>query len=101
MARAFIESEIGELLDENLVEALKDGMILCNLLNKLKPGLVTGHKKSTIAFGQMENIGKFLKGCQNWGIKSTDLFQTPDLYEAKNMVAVIDTILAVKRKAGK
>jgi len=48
----------------------------------------------------MENINKFLKALINFGFKSQDTFQTVDLYEQKNMVAVIDTILMLKRKTG-
>jgi len=47
----------------------------------------------------MENIGKFLKALNDdFGLKSTDTFMTVDLYEEKNLVAVIDTILMLQRK---
>jgi hypothetical protein len=36
----------------------------------------------------MENIGNFLRAAQAYGVLETDLFQTVDLYEAKNMVLV-------------
>jgi hypothetical protein len=36
-----------------------------------------------------ENIGNYLKACQALGMKSTDLFQTVDLYEAKNMTQAL------------
>jgi len=99
-ARAFIESKTGSSLGENFGDALKDGLVLCNLANAIRPGSVSGAKSSTTAFGQMENINKFLKALINFGFKSQDTFQTVDLYEQKNMVAVIDTILMLKRKTG-
>lgn len=36
----------------------------------------------------MENIGNFLKACEAYGLTKMDLFQTVDLYEAKNMPQV-------------
>ena len=36
----------------------------------------------------MENIGKFLTACPAYGVASEYLFQTPDLYEDKNMTGV-------------
>eukprot|EP00808_Paulinella_micropora_P031830 g15270.t1 len=45
------------------------------------------------------NIAAFLKALSNvWAFKSSDLFQTVDLYEAKNMTAVVDTLLQLRRK---
>ena len=45
-----------------------------------------------------ENIGNFLNGCEKLGLRKPDCFMTVDLYEAKNLVAVVDTVLALKRK---
>ena len=36
----------------------------------------------------MENIGRFLDGCIEYGCSKTDLFQTVDLFEETNMPAV-------------
>ena len=36
----------------------------------------------------MENIGTFLSGCEDYGLKKTDLFQTVDLYEAQNILLI-------------
>ncbi|KAJ2378044.1 Protein kinase of the Mitotic Exit Network, partial [Coemansia sp. RSA 2611] len=45
----------------------------------------------------MENIGNFLSAAQSLGLDSSDLFQTVDLYEGKNMPRVIMTLLAIAR----
>ena len=50
------------------------------------------------SFMQMENISNFLTGCENYGCKRNDLFQTAALYDGTNMVAVIDGICALGRK---
>merc|ERR1712189_123880 len=48
---------------------------------------------------QMENIEKFLNGCERIGCKKQDLFQTVDLYEGQNIPQVINGIHALGRKA--
>jgi len=98
-ARAFIEGVTGESIGDNFAEGLRDGLLLCKLVNKLKAGSVTGFKPSSMTFVKMENISKFLKALNDdFGLKSTDTFMTVDLYEEKNIVAVIDTILMLQRK---
>jgi len=98
--RAFIESTLGVKLGEDLGDELKSGMILCDLLNALRPGCCKG-KASTAAFTQMENISAFLKALGGFGFKTSDTFMTVDLYEKKNMGAVIDTLLMLARKTDK
>ncbi|KAJ2487359.1 Protein kinase of the Mitotic Exit Network [Coemansia sp. RSA 2320] len=45
----------------------------------------------------MENISNFLAAARTLGLQSTDLFQTVDLYEGKNMPRVIMTLLTIAR----
>lgn len=45
----------------------------------------------------MENIGKFLIGCEKYGVKKSDLFQSVDLFENQNMDSVIKGIVALGR----
>ncbi|KAJ3634461.1 hypothetical protein Zmor_016458 [Zophobas morio] len=81
-------------------EFLRDGQVLCKLMNRLVPGAIPKINDSKLAFKQMENIENFLKACTNeLNVPPRDLFQTVDLYENKNMVQVIDTIHAVGRHA--
>ncbi|KII66241.1 Myophilin [Thelohanellus kitauei] len=80
-------------------EKLKSGVILCHLINKLKPNSVKKINETTLAFKQMENISNFLSACQQYGLQSTDIFQTIDLFEGKNMVQVLTTIVALGRRA--
>ncbi|KAJ2700911.1 Protein kinase of the Mitotic Exit Network [Coemansia sp. IMI 203386] len=70
-AARFIEAVLGIQLDAaNLKSSLRDGM---------------------------ENISNFLAAARKLGLKSTDLFQTVDLYEGKNMPRVIMTLLTIAR----
>jgi hypothetical protein len=49
----------------------------------------------------MENIAKFLEGCEKLGCPKHDLFQTIDLYENKNPGQVVDAIFSLSRHAAK
>jgi len=78
---------------------LKSGVIICNLINCIKPGSVRKINAQKMAFKQMENINNFLAGCEAIGCVKGDLFQTVDLYENGNPNQVINGILTLGRKA--
>jgi len=85
---------------ENAVhERLKDGVILCNVINCLFPRSVRKINKMKQPFMMMENISSFIAACVEYGCRKADLFQTVDLYEKQNMVSVISGIYALGRKA--
>jgi len=91
--RFWIEAVTGETFkSDDFVEALKDGVLLCKLANTITPGSVAKVNSSKLPFMQMENIGYFLKAAENMGLKRHDAFQTVDLYEAKNIPQVIQTL---------
>jgi len=73
-------------------ETLKDGQVLCRLINKLAPGSVAKINSSGGQFKMMENIQNFQKAIQKYGVPEIDLFQTVDLYEKKAIATVTSTI---------
>jgi len=88
-ARAWIEAVLGESLgDGTLHDVLKNGIALCNVVRKIAPDVIPPPSKAAMPFKQMENIGNYLSACTNLGMSAHDSFQTVDLYEGKNMVAV-------------
>lgn len=80
-------------------DALKDGVYLCKLMMALSPGIIKKINIPNTPFRCMENIGNFLNACRTYGLITTDLFQTSDLFDGTNITAVINTIHAVGRKA--
>lgn len=95
------DSGVGGLSDANdIQEKLKDGVVLCKLLNALTPYSIKKFNTSKMAFKQMENIGLALAAMENYGVSKIDLFQTVDLFEGQNMALVITTIHALGRKTG-
>eukprot|EP00056_Hartaetosiga_gracilis_P001801 m.47755 g.47755 ORF g.47755 m.47755 type:complete len:308 (-) comp10787_c0_seq2:118-1041(-) len=99
--RTWIESKTGETLDADFHTALRDGVVLCKLVNVLKPGSVARINESKMAFKQMENINNFLEVCKGLGVRADDLFQTVSLFEAENMVQVLLTLDNLKRVSNK
>uniref|UniRef100_F6QXN5 Transgelin n=1 Tax=Equus caballus TaxID=9796 RepID=F6QXN5_HORSE len=93
---------------EHFQNWLKDGTVLCELINGLYPEGQAPVKKiqaSAMAFKQMEQISQFLQAAERYGINTTDIFQTVDLWEGKNMACVQRTLmnlggLAVARNDG-
>lgn len=91
------ENEVTEMCQ--VVTPLKNGVALCQVINTIKPGSVKKINTSTMAFKQMENIGCFLRACEELGVAKGDLFQTVDLFESDNVPQVINGIFALGRKA--
>jgi hypothetical protein len=76
-------------------ELLKDGSVLCNLINSLQPGSVKKINTLKAPFKQRENIEMYLKACTAYGLKEQDLFQVNDLYENKNLYILIEVPLVL------
>ncbi|XP_020485935.1 transgelin [Labrus bergylta] len=76
---------------------LKDGCVLSELINSLytsnKP--FKAIKASGMAFKQMEQISLFLSAAEKYGITKTDMFQTVDLFEGKDLASVQRTLMAL------
>ena len=100
-AREWIKAVTGEALEGTLQEALKSGVVLCTLVNALKPGVCKKPSTMKMAFQQMENIAKYLEACSALGVPKHDLFQTVSLYENQDMMAVITNIHSLGRVSGK
>ncbi|KAJ3161776.1 hypothetical protein HDU86_006547 [Geranomyces michiganensis] len=94
----FLESTIGRKLpDTSLHLSLRNGVILCEFINKLRPGSIPVISTREAPFLQMENINRFLNASKALGLKGHELFQTVDLYEGKDLQQVIITILTIAR----
>ncbi|KXN69206.1 hypothetical protein CONCODRAFT_40959 [Conidiobolus coronatus NRRL 28638] len=115
--REWIETVLEEQIeDEDLFEALKDGVILCRVLNKLRPNKQVKYNQSKMVFKQVNialhiliclieylqtNIATFLNGAEEIGCPKFELFQTIDLYEKKHLNQVIDSFYSLSRQANK
>lgn len=95
--KEWITAVTGDPFGPSFGDSLKDGRILCNLINRIRPGTVKKVESSSMPFKQMENISNFLKGCRTLGIPEHDLFETVDLYEQKDMGVVVICLCTLGR----
>ncbi|KAM9983283.1 hypothetical protein ACTFIZ_000183 [Dictyostelium cf. discoideum] len=91
-AQDWIEEITKEKFKSSFSSSLKDGILLCRLINTIIPNTILYINNGNSSFKKMENIGNYLKGCLVVGLKKTDLFDTPDLFEEKNINFVISNI---------
>lgn len=94
-------SELGTVKGKDEVQLkLKDGIILCKLMNTLQPGAIPKiHPAGANKFKHMENISNFLTAAEKYGCARGDLFQSVYLQDNQNMGAVIGGVHALGRKA--
>lgn len=78
-------------------EVLRDGTILCNLMNKLMPGCIQKINTSGGQFKMMENINRFQEAAKKYGVPEIDVFQTVDLWEKRNIPQVSQCLMALGR----
>lgn len=83
---------------ENFYEQLKNGVLLCEVINALKPGQIKKIQTSSMAFKCMENINNFVDGAKALGVPSQETFQTVDLWEKQNLNSVVICIQSLGRK---
>lgn len=76
-------------------DILKDGVVLCNLMNKLAPGCVKKIQTKGTNFQLMENIERFQKAAKAYGVPQEEIFQTADLFERRNIPQVSTPVWAV------
>jgi len=103
--RQWMEEVTGKpLAGDTFQQALKDGVALVETVNAIQPdGQRVCPKPSTskMAFKQMENISNYLEACSKLGVPKFSLFQTVDLFENKDMFAVLTNIQALGSAAQK
>jgi len=81
-------------------EWLKDGIVLCRLMNVVQPGTIKRINTNVMfKFMAMENIGFFTEAMRSYGVQPDYLFTSVDLYEAKNMEQVMIGLRAFANKA--
>ncbi|EEZ98030.1 myophilin [Tribolium castaneum] len=89
---------LGEPLPKGEFEdILRDGVVLCNLMNKLAPGSVKKIQAKGTNFQLMENIQRFQQAAKNYGLPQEEIFQTADLFERRNISQVALSLFALGR----
>ncbi|CAG2060361.1 unnamed protein product [Timema podura] len=81
----------------DLANTLRDGVLLCNLLNVLDPGCIdlkdVNQKPQLAQFLCLRNIKTFLQTCHDiFGLKENDLFEPSMLFELNDFFKVLNTL---------
>ncbi|XP_070831589.1 LIM domain only protein 7 [Chaetodon trifascialis] len=68
--------------------ALENGVLLCDLINKLKPGIIKRVNRLPTPIAGLDNLNVFLKACGKLGLKEAQLFHPGDLQDLSTRVTV-------------
>ncbi|XP_052401773.1 LIM domain only protein 7b isoform X2 [Carassius gibelio] len=68
--------------------ALEDGVLLCDLINKLKPGIIRRVNRLSTPIAGLDNVNVFLKACEKLGLNEAQLFHPGDLQDVSTRVNV-------------
>ncbi|KAM7021391.1 LIM and calponin homology domains-containing protein 1 [Passerculus sandwichensis] len=86
-AQKWIEQVTGRSFGEkDFRSGLENGILLCELLNAIKPGLVKKINRLPTPIAGLDNIILFLRGCKELGLKESQLFDPGDLQDTSNRV---------------
>ncbi|XP_034949998.1 muscle-specific protein 20 [Chelonus insularis] len=98
-AQEWIETILGKKFPpgELYEDVIRDGQVLCEVMNKLAPGSIPKINTSGGQFKMMENINNFQKAMKAYGVADVDVFQTSDLYEKKDISQVTTSLFALGR----
>ncbi|XP_071387484.1 guanine nucleotide exchange factor VAV3b [Centroberyx affinis] len=81
----------------DLAQTLRDGVLLCQLLNNLKPHTINlkeiNLRPQMSQFLCLKNIRTFLASCcEVFGMKKSELFEAFDLFDVRDFGKVMDTL---------
>ncbi|XP_046693049.1 rho guanine nucleotide exchange factor 7b isoform X2 [Silurus meridionalis] len=76
-----------------LQSSLKDGVVLCRLLERLRPGsLLTVFQEPKNDGECLSNIREFLKACASYRVET---FEADDLFQGQNFTKVLNSLVAL------
>ncbi|XP_028283228.1 guanine nucleotide exchange factor VAV3-like isoform X2 [Parambassis ranga] len=90
-----VTAETAQVFD--LAQTLRDGVLLCQLLNNLRPHTINlkeiNLRPQMSQFLCLKNIRTFLTSCCDvFGMKKSDLFEAFDLFDVRDFGKVMDTL---------
>ncbi|XP_028815388.1 LIM and calponin homology domains-containing protein 1 isoform X13 [Denticeps clupeoides] len=81
-AQRWIEAVTGRSFGEkDFRGGLENGILLCELLSSVKPGLVKKINRLATPIAGLDNVTLFLRGCEELGLKGSQLFDPGDLQD--------------------
>ncbi|XP_055086369.1 LIM domain only protein 7b isoform X2 [Periophthalmus magnuspinnatus] len=88
-AQRWIEEVTGKSFDcSDFRGALENGVLLCDLINKLKPGIIKRVNRLSTPIAGLDNVSVFLKACGKLGLNESQLFHPGDLQDLSTRVTL-------------
>ncbi|XP_071787401.1 uncharacterized protein [Asterias amurensis] len=89
-ARRWIERVTGRKFHcEDFRKSMTDGILLCMLMQKIKPGLIPKINKSRSIYAGVDNLNVFLGACEEIGLKAAQLFHPGDLQDLSSRASLL------------
>ncbi|XP_062243723.1 LIM and calponin homology domains-containing protein 1-like isoform X2 [Platichthys flesus] len=81
-AQKWIEAVTGKSFGDKVFRsALENGILLCELLSAIRPGLVKKINRLPTPIAGLDNLSVFLRGCEELGLRGSQLFDPGDLQD--------------------
>ncbi|OWF41575.1 Leucine-rich repeat and calponin homology domain-containing protein 3 [Mizuhopecten yessoensis] len=99
--RRTIETKLKVTLPENIQDVLRDGVLLCQLANSIRPRSVTSIHVPSPAVPKLtlakcrKNVENFLEACRKIGVNRDQICAAQDILEEKGISRVAVTISAL------
>ncbi|KAK2853908.1 hypothetical protein Q5P01_006569 [Channa striata] len=88
-AQRWIEEVTGKSFGcNNFRAALENGVLLCDLINRLKPGIIKRVNRLSTPIAGLDNVNVFLKACGKLGLNDSQLFHPGDLQDLSTRVTL-------------
>ncbi|XP_034069434.1 LIM domain only protein 7 isoform X6 [Gymnodraco acuticeps] len=88
-AQRWIEAVTKKTLgSDDFRSALENGVLLCDLINNIKPGIIKRVNRLPTPIAGLDNLNVFLKACGKLGLKEAQLFHPGDLQDLSTRVTV-------------
>ncbi|XP_028257988.1 LIM domain only protein 7-like isoform X2 [Parambassis ranga] len=88
-AQRWIEEVTGKSFScDDFRAALENGLLLCNLINQLKPGIIKRVNRLSTPIAGLDNVTVFLKACGKLGLNDSQLFHPGDLQDLSTRVTL-------------
>ncbi|XP_026233826.1 LIM domain only protein 7-like isoform X6 [Anabas testudineus] len=88
-AQRWIEEVTGKSFgSNNFRAALENGVLLCDLINQLKPGIIKRLNRLSTPIAGLDNVNVFLKACGKLGLNESQLFHSGDLQDLSTRVTL-------------
>ncbi|KAG7482339.1 LIM domain only protein 7-like isoform X1 [Solea senegalensis] len=88
-AQRWIQEVTGKLFGcSDFRAALETGVLLCDLINHLKPGIIKKVNRLSTPIAGLDNVSVFLKACGKLGLNESKLFHPGDLQDLSTRVTL-------------